>query len=125
MIAHEVTIKHGDVNNYHVHIDGTEINGVRSATADYEAGCLPTVSLELQPSRTELDALAKLNVALDIDDVRDAIFCLQLEMRLDKSFREAVIASATSALIEHDISQESVTEIATSVVERIFDGEII
>lgn len=119
--TYDINIKSRD-GKYIVTIDGEELHGVRSADVRYEAACVPTVELELIPTRTDIDALAQLDVALDITDVREAINCLHLEMRLNDEFRKAAIASAASALTEHGISKESATEIAEAVVERIFEG---
>lgn len=106
-------------------IDGVIVSGVRSISFDQTYDTIPSVSLELIPSQLNVDVLAKLEVALDITDVREAINCLLLEMKLNNEFRDAVIASAESAFTEHDISKDSITEIAAAVVERIFDGECL
>lgn len=106
-------------------VDGVIVSGVRSISFDQSYDTIPSVSLELVPSQLNVDALAKLEVALDITDVREAISCLQLEMKLNKEFHDAVIASASSALTECDISKDSVTDIAAAVVERIFEGECL
>ena len=106
-------------------VDGVIVSGVRSISFDQSYDTIPNVSLELIPSQLNVDVLAKLEVALDITDVREAINCLQLEMKLSNEFRDAVIASAESALTEHDISKDSITEIAAAVVERIFEGEYL
>lgn len=125
MQAHEINIQHKDRWHYEVTIDGEKINGIRGAQISYSAECIPTAEIEITPIKGNIDVLASLQIALDINDVREAINCLLLEMKLDKDFKDAVIASTASALIEHDISKDSVTEIAETVVERIFEGEYL
>lgn len=103
-------------------IDGMELKGVRTISFDQSYDTTPEVTVELVPNRLNVGVLAKLGVEIDIGDIRDAANCLQLEMKLNEEFRDAMIASVSSALVEHDIGEESVTEIAKAVVERVFEG---
>ena len=115
-MLHEISINNGNIT-----IDGTKLRGVRSVSFDQACDTVPEVSLELALSKANIDTLAELNVAIDIADIREAIYCLQLEMKLDTEFRNATVASAKSALIEQGIAEDGASEIASAVVKRIFD----
>lgn len=127
MITHEINIKsdvHNFPNAYHITADGIDIHGVRSATVEYEANCIPTVTLEIVAEKTDIDALAKLEVALDINDIREAIYCLQLEMKLNNDFKKSVHESAKSVLTESGITDPIADALADMLIDRIFFGEL-
>lgn len=127
MITHEINIKHNKddgVTAYHVTVDGKELEGVHSATVEYQAAYVPTVTLEVMPSKTDIDALAKLEVALDINDVREAIYCLQLEMKLNNDFKKSVYESAKSVLTESGITDPIADNLVDMLIDRIFFGEL-
>ena len=105
-----------------IYADDKEIRGVRSVQYNVSVNEVATVNLEVIPEKCSINDLVDLTLSVEVKNLRTAIKCIQLEMRLNKEFRDAVIASTASALIEHDISEESVTEIAEAVVERIFEG---
>lgn len=118
---HRIDISQSLTNKTAITVDGMEIKGVRSIGYDQTYETVPEVTIQLIPSELNIDTLAKLEIAIDIDDVREAVYCLQLEMKLCKELRDAVVASARSALA--DCSIDNADEIAESVVERIFFGE--
>lgn len=118
---HRINISQSLTNKTAITVDGMEIKGVRSIGYDQTYETVPEVTIQLIPSELNIDTLAKLEIAIDIDDVREAVYCLQLEMKLCKELRDAVVASARSALA--DCSIDNADEIAESVVERIFFGE--
>ena len=127
MITHEINIKsdvHDFPNVYHVTADDIELHDVRSATVFYEANCVPTVTLDIAAGKTDIDALAQLEVALDINDVREAIYCLQLEMKLNNDFKKSVHASAKSVLTESGITDPIADGLADMLIDRIFFGEL-
>ena len=127
MITHEINIKsdvHDFPNIYHVTADDIELHDVRSATVEYEANCVPIVTLEIAAGKTDIDALAQLEVALDINDVREAIYCLQLEMKLNSDFKKSVHASAKSVLTESGITDPIADSLADMLIDRIFFGEL-
>ena len=104
-----------------VSIDDKEIHGVRSV--DYHIGSneLSTITLEIVPERCNLTDIGDVELTVDIDSLYTAIKCIQFEMKLNKEFKDAVIASARSALA--DCKVENSEEIAKAVVDRIFLGE--
>lgn len=106
-----------------IYADDKEIRGVCSVQYNVSANEVATVNLEAIPEKCSINDLVDLTLSVEVKNLRTAIKCIQLEMRLNKEFRDAVIASTASALIEHDISGESVTDIAEAVVERVFEGE--
>ena len=118
---HRIDISQSLTDKTVITVDGMEIKGVRSIGYDQTYETVPEVTIQLIPSELNIDTLAKLEIAIDIDDVREAVYCLQLEMKLCKELRDAVVASARSALA--DCSIDNADEIAESVVERIFFGE--
>ena len=119
---HNIIIDQLLTGNTIVTVDGMELKGIRAIEFDQSYATAPEVTVELVPNRLNVDVLAKLGVEIDIGDIRDAANCLQLEMKLNEEFRDAVVASVSSALVEHGIGEESVTEIAEAVVERVFEG---
>lgn len=119
---HNIIIDQSLTGRTAITIDGMELKGVRTIGFDQSYDTTPEVTVELVPNRLNVGVLAKLGVEIDIGDIHDAINCLQLEMKLNEEFRDAMIASVSSALVEHDIHKESVTEIAEAVVERVFEG---
>lgn len=104
-----------------VSIDDKEIHGVRSI--DYHIGVdeLSTIALEIVPERCNLTDFGDVELTVDIDSLHTAIKCIQFEMKLNEDFRDAVVASARSALA--DCKVENSNEAAKAVVDRIFFGD--
>lgn len=102
-------------------VDGKRLNGVSAVHYDVSVDEVPSVDIEVIPRVVNVDALAALGVSINVEDVEAACRCLQLEMRLNSDFREAVVASVGSVLAEKD----SKPEIAEAIVERVFLGEDI
>lgn len=118
---HEIDINQSLAGNTEVTVDGMILKGIRSIEFEQSYETIPEVTVQLVPSVLNVNILADLNVALDIGDIQEAVNCLQLEMKLNKEFKDAVIASARSALADCKI--ENSYEIAKAVVDRIFFGD--
>ena len=118
---HKIDINQSLAGNTEVTVDGMILKGIRSIEFERSYETIPEVTVQLVPSVLNVNILADLNVALDIGDIQEAVNCLQLEMKLNKEFKDAVIASARSALADCKI--ENSHEIAKAVVDRIFFGD--
>lgn len=108
-----------------IHIDDTEIHGVRDIQYHIGMNEVSTVTLEVIPERCNVSAISDLEISIDINSLYTAISCLKFAMGLDKEFHDAMIASVSSALIGHDVNTDSVTEIAEDVIEQILNGDIV
>lgn len=114
----------------HVFVDDKEIHGVQridySISVDEVA--VADVQLKIVPERVDIDVLADIGLEVTVDSTRAAISCLQLWMRLNEEYRNAMYASARSAIEEVRSSKQADVlndyDLAKSIVDTIFFGEV-
>lgn len=108
-------------------IDDTRINGVRSIVVDIDAESVPEVTIGILPNELDVEIAAELDIRPELRDIYDAVKCIRLYMSIDGEFKEAVIASARSAIEEvRNANRMDVTtdyELAAKIIDRVFMGE--
>ena len=126
---HKIEINQDALNGCStIKADGMEIHGVRDITYHNAVDEIPTVSVEIVPQKSHIEAFAELDVNIGIENLQDAIRCIRFSMQLDDDFRKAVIASAKSAIDEvRNTNRTDITndyDLARRIVDRIFFGEV-
>lgn len=118
MMLHHIQIKGDEAR---VHIDEKEIVGVREIEYHASANEIPIIDISVVPQACDMEVIAETGLTVNIDDVEDALKCIQLEMRLDSEFRKAMIASASSVLVERGEDLGTARLIGEQILGRIFD----
>lgn len=112
-----------DIRQAHgkVAIDGTEIKGVRAVNFSAEAGCIPSVTLDVYAIDDKIavdgaDVTVKQMVLFPARTVQEACRVLINEYRTDADFRKAVIDSIADVTADYGLSER--------IADRLFDMEI-
>lgn len=113
-----------DIRQAHgkVAIDGTEIKGVRAVNFSAEAGCIPSVTLDVYAIDDKV-AVDGANVTINetlfysARDLQSACSLLINEYRKDADFRKAVIDSIADVTADYGLSER--------IADRLFDMETV
>lgn len=108
-----------------IKIDGREMRGVTSAFYSASVGEIPVVTLNIIPEIANIDDMAEIGLDVDINSVRSAIGCIQMEIRLNTDFAEAIKASIRSVITEVGTKSIPDDEFAERIMNRVFDTEDI
>lgn len=115
------------IQNNEIYVDDSKISGVRSINLFLSAESIPIADVEIElDSTANFEGIACTGLRFTPDTVSDAAKCLQFAMKLDPELRQAMIASAKSAMSEYSKNTEfSSTKLAEAIIDRIFDAEEI
>lgn len=108
-----------------IKIDGRKMRGVTSTFYSASVGEIPMVTLNIVPEIANIDDMAEVGLDVDIDSVRSAIGCIQMEIRLNTDFAEAIKASIRSVITEVGTKSIPDDEFAERIMNRVFDTEDI
>lgn len=109
-------------NGYSVEIGGTPINYVRSVDFFADAGCVPTVILELV-SGFEFDGLADIGINISPESTAECIKGLGFALQMDEDLRNGFLASIRSALDEAG-NYENNEKLAERILDRVLGTEL-
>lgn len=106
-----------------VYVEDKQLNGVTELTYHNSVDEIPYIEISVIPEKCDVDIYAAVGLKYVPRDVKEAVRCIQLEMRLDDDFKNAVKASVISALSEIDFKKDTLSEAADLLIDRIFFGE--
>lgn len=106
-----------------VYVEDKQLNGVTELTYHNSVDEVPYIEISVIPEKCDVDVYAAVGLKYVPRDVKEAVRCIQLEMRLDDDFKDAVRASVLSALSEIDLTKDNLSKAADMIIDRIFFGE--
>lgn len=116
-----------DKGHCEVYINDIRMKGVKRIATLQRVDSLPQVGMTFYPSEVDVEALSKLHLLVDVDDLRSAICCIQLALKLDDDFRNAMKAGIDSVLRDYGINTTEPSlgrpDISDAVMEVVFDAE--
>ena len=118
---HEIEIRQDDIApmGTEIYLDGNKVRGVREIEYSIGLDRVAEVRLGIVPERCNIHTIANVCLDVDIDCLHTAIKTIQFEMLLDKDFRDAVIASTASVLIEKGFGKADSYDIGAEIVDRV------
>ena len=115
-----------DKGRAEVYVDDIRIKGVTRLATLHEVDSIPEVDMTIHPSVIDTEALSKLHLHVDVEDLRSAIKCIQLELKLNDDFRNGIKSGIDSVLRDYDIDTEPSLDrpdISDALMEVIFGTE--
>lgn len=116
---HKVNI----VGSHKIYVDDRRVNGVKRICTTHEAGSLPSVEIEVIPSIVDVETLSDVNLEVSVESLRDAIMCIQLSLKLDDDFRNAIKAGIDSVLRDYRNAEPDIglPDESDAIMEVIFN----
>ena len=123
---HRVKVISNDYDKEDVYIDDVKIKGVWKISTENTFDCVPSAEIAIYPSLVNLDVLRDVSLKVNVNNLKDAIMCIQLSLKLDDEFRNAMKAGIDSVLRDYRSREPDFgdKDLSDAIMEVIFDTEI-